>query len=250
MVSDAGVFKQAYATEMDLETFATMWDLSAPGGSAEKCFLRLNEEEFHCEERPQPDVLEMMPDFRRLPEDDWPKGAMNGIAFTTLTIDTPVYLKYLMARFLAGKGSVVREYVQRIDQLVEGAFNDAPDAVIVCTGLGARSLGGVEDESVYPIRGQTVLLRAPWVRSGRTMSSCNKTWTYIMLRQSGDVCSFQADLLTLQADDVVQVIVGGSIAPNDWYVKEHDICKETFGAHEKSKVSKTTTRDNPRYPGT
>jgi len=40
--------------------------------------------------------------------------------------------------------------------------------IIVCVGLGARFLGGVEDKTVYPSRGQTVILHAPWVRFGRT----------------------------------------------------------------------------------
>lgn len=35
--------------------------------------------------------------------------------------------------------------------------------VVNATGLGARSLIGVEDTAVYPARGQTVLVRAPEV---------------------------------------------------------------------------------------
>jgi hypothetical protein len=74
------------------------------------------------------------------------------------------------------------------------------DAVVVCTGLGSRMLGGVEDKDVYPIRGQTVLLRAPWVRFGRTMGSKDGYWPYIIPRRSGDVRDFkfaQAYLLDL-----------------------------------------------------
>lgn len=63
-----------------------------------------------------------------------------------------------------------------------------PEAVIVCLGLGARTLGGVEDKEMYPIRGQTVLLRAPWVRFGRTMSEdAEEIWTYVIPRRRGDV---------------------------------------------------------------
>jgi hypothetical protein len=40
---------------------------------------------------------------------------------------------------------------------------------------------------VYPIRGQVVLIRAPWVRFGRTKSETDGTWTYIIPRRSGDV---------------------------------------------------------------
>lgn len=37
--------------------------------------------------------------------------------------------------------------------------------VVNATGLGARSLIGVEDPKVFPARGQTVLVRAPGVRT-------------------------------------------------------------------------------------
>ena len=124
-------------------------------------------------------------------------GAVEGVQFTTVTIDVPVYLNYLLARFLGRGGRVVRAAIQHISQAIEGAFapsagphaNRSPAAVIVCAGLGARTLGGVEDKDVYPIRGQTVLVRAPWVRFGRTMSGNGEdsVWTYIIPRRSGDV---------------------------------------------------------------
>jgi len=34
--------------------------------------------------------------------------------------------------------------------------------------VGARSLGGVEDSDVYGLRGQTVLVRVPWIATGTT----------------------------------------------------------------------------------
>lgn len=101
-----------------------------------------------------------------------------------------------MSRFLNNGGTVIRGTVQHIDQLVEGgeyAISGGdegpmpPDAIVICAGLGARTLGGVDDHEVYPIRGQTVLLRAPWIRFGRTLSSTNGMWTYVIPRKSGDV---------------------------------------------------------------
>lgn len=82
-----------------------------------------------------------------------------------------------------------RASIQHIAQVAEGAYTEGkrPDAVVVCAGIGARFLGGVEDKDVYPIRGQTVLLDAPQVRFGRTMSSLDGLWTYIIPRRSGDV---------------------------------------------------------------
>ena len=89
----------------------------------------------------------------------------------------------------------MRDTVQHISQVVEGAIMPSGsdgkvsdvDAVIVCAGIGARSLGGVEDKAVYPIRGQTVLLRAPWVRFGRTLIDTDGLRTYVIPRNSGDV---------------------------------------------------------------
>ena len=119
------------------------------------------------------------------------------MSFTTFTIDTPRYLAYLLSRFLARGGTIVRGSVQHIKQIAEGgpnafSFNLAGkskvDAIVVCAGLGARSLGGIEDKDVYPVRGQVVLIRAPWIKFGRTISN-NETglWTYVIPRGSGDV---------------------------------------------------------------
>ncbi|KAJ6499534.1 D-amino-acid oxidase [Mycena vitilis] len=193
--------------KMDQETFKTMWELSAPGGPAEGCFLRIQEEEYFAEPNATPEVLRVMPDYKSIPASALPPNCAEGISFTTLTIDSPVYLNYLLSRFLAAGGSIVRGAVQHIAQVVEGGhgiFNgrkclSPPSAVIVCVGLGARTLGGVEDKEMYPVRGQTVLLRAPWIKFGRAISSKGGLWTYIIPRRSGDI------------------IVGGIKADNDWY---------------------------------
>jgi len=132
-------------------------------------------------------------------------GSASGFSFDTLTVDVPVYLNYLLSRFLAGGGKIVRGSVQHINQLLEGGasvFGDKsstlPDALIVCVGLGALTLGGVEDKAMHPIRGQTVLVRAPWIRDVRILYGENNV-TYLIPRRSGDV------------------VVGGTFDPDDWY---------------------------------
>ena len=127
-----------------------------------------------------------------------------------MTIDVPKYLNYLLTRFLEKGGTLIRGCVQHIDQVLEAgsaAFKSdvsterlaGPDAVIVCVGLGARFLGGVEDKTVYPSRGQTVILHAPWVRSGCRFEDAEE-WTYIIPRRSGNV------------------VVGGTLGLDDWKV--------------------------------
>lgn len=42
-----------------------MWALSAPGGEAEGCFLRLSQTEYYDHGRPHPDPLMIMPEVSR-----------------------------------------------------------------------------------------------------------------------------------------------------------------------------------------
>jgi D-amino-acid oxidase len=73
--------------------------------------------------------------------------------------------------------------------------------VVNCTGLSSRSLGGVEDQSVYPARGQIVLVR----NDPKVMASVSGTddggdeATYIMHRAAGGGC-----------------ILGGSFQQHSW----------------------------------
>lgn len=126
-----------------------------------------------------------------------------------------MYLNYLVSRFLEKGGSITRGHVQHINQVLEAGSHpfredvevrrneavSSPDAVIVCVGLGARFLGGVEDRSVYPSRGQTVILRAPWVRFGKTFEGESDEWTYTIPRKGGDV------------------VIGGIQGADDWCVQ-------------------------------
>jgi D-aspartate oxidase len=139
-------------------------------------------------------------------------GVTKGVEFQTLTIDVPIYLHYMKARFLTGGGTIIRATIQHISQILEGgpyvfhhdylrrnrlARKVPVDGLVICAGLGARTLGGIEDPEVYPIRGQTVILRAPWIKSGRTLTG--KHWVYIIPRRSGDV------------------VVGGTKGVDDWW---------------------------------
>jgi len=201
---------------IDAETFWEMWEMSKEGGEAESCFLRIQQTELFAYERQSPSPLGHMPNFRTLRKDELPADAIAGETFEALTIDVPLYLNFLLTKFLARGGRVVRGAVSHLAQLAEhGALpylpaaerkyladtgaGSRPDAIVVCAGLGARYLGGLEDTAVHPIRGQTVLIRAPWVTTGRTLSM-EGCWTYIIPRGKSGI-----------------VILGGTIIADDWY---------------------------------
>jgi glycine/D-amino acid oxidase-like deaminating enzyme len=150
--------------------------------------------------------------FAELPESKLVPNSVAGITYDSVNTDVPAFLPYLLSLFLAKGGRMVRGSVTHIDQVISGgagsftgtesektAVTSPPDAVVVCLGLGARFLGGVEDKDVYPVRGQTILIRAPWIKRCMSLSGgASRIWTYVIPRRSGDV------------------IIGGTYEANDW----------------------------------
>ena len=86
--------------------------------------------------------------------------------------------------------------MQHVNQIIEGgieAFSlgqpaQRPvDALIVCAGLAARMLGGVEDKDMYAMRGQRVLMRAPWIDKAMGLEESPGKDTYLIPRKNGNV---------------------------------------------------------------
>ncbi|KAK2053568.1 FAD dependent oxidoreductase [Colletotrichum caudatum] len=94
-----------------------------------------------------------------LSKDGLPKGATFGLDVpSTFVINTQIYLQWLLEKCRQNNINLLRRRIQHI--------NDAwvsPDvkAVFNCTGLGSYFLDGVRDKSMYPTRGQTVLVEQP-----------------------------------------------------------------------------------------
>lgn len=98
----------------------------------------------------EPWWLEALPDSHIL--DDWVKSPVNeyhrGYKLSVPLIETPIYLKYLLKRFLGAGGEIVQKKIESITEL------DANQLTINCAGLGAQHL--FQDEFLYPIQGQIV----------------------------------------------------------------------------------------------
>ncbi|KAF7373132.1 D-amino-acid oxidase [Mycena sanguinolenta] len=192
---------------MDERTYQVFRLMSEPGHAAEKCFIRTPQYEHYFEELGHPPGVENMPDFRYMEKSELLPGAVVGISFTAISFDAPLYLDYLQKRFLDAGGKLVHGSVQHIKQVVEGGsavfegrLPEPPAAVVVCAGLGARTLGGVEDKTVTPVRGQTVILHAPWVRFGATRRKIeDEMISYVIPRPGGNI------------------VVGGTMSADDWY---------------------------------
>lgn len=90
-----------------------------------------------------------------------PEGIASGTSFTSVCINTAIYLPYLMNKCLQRGVVFKRAVFQHVLDCTKSGIHpgDHVDLVVNCTGLMACKLGGVEDSAVYPVRGQIVLVR-------------------------------------------------------------------------------------------
>jgi D-amino-acid oxidase len=129
------------------------------------------------------------PQFRQLDKEELPKGISSGISYTSVCINTPQYLHYLLGKCLAAGAVVKRSILHDIsDARLLHSSGRAASIVVNCTGLGAAALGGVQDSTVYPARGHVVLLRNDTAGRITFISGTDdgpEETTYIMQRPAG-----------------------------------------------------------------
>jgi len=138
-------------------------------------------------------------DFEEIPKDQLPSGYNYGLQYKTVSLRPAQYLPWIKEQLTSRGITFVKKYLRSIDEAL--AFSDSPnDCVIInATALGARSLIGVQDLEVYPIRGQTIVVDAPTVKEHIIDNSSHGTnSTYIIPRPDGTV------------------ILGGTFMPDVW----------------------------------
>ena len=124
--------------------------------------------------------------FRAVPADELPEGFASGWRMEVPLVETPVYMPWLERRFLERGGRIETRFVERVEDVA------SPDTLVVnCTGLGARRL--LDDEDVYPCRGQIVRVRAPGVRTWRVSDDPVRGLTYVIARRDGVVLGGTAE---------------------------------------------------------
>ena len=97
----------------------------------------------------EPHWGETTPWVTRLDPADVPAGYVSALRIDGFRIDPPVYLTWLLNQLDRRGGTVSVETVAEVTDVTG-------DAVVNCSGLGARTLVG--DDTMYPIRGQMVLV--------------------------------------------------------------------------------------------
>lgn len=130
--------------------------------------------------------------FRTLTSSELPPGMDGGTTFTSVCINTALYLPWLASQCLAHKCTIRRGIVTHITTAASLHSSGRPaDLVVNCTGLSSLTLGGVQDTALYPARGQIVVVR----NDPGVMCSTSGTddggdeATYIMSRAVSSSCS-------------------------------------------------------------
>lgn len=157
---------------------------------------------YKCEEDPQgvksvwpeirtskePWFADLFPDFRVVPSSELPKGFVHATTFRSVCINTALYLPWLASQCLK-RGVVFRRgIVNHVKDTVPLHHSGQNATVVVnCTGLFSARLGGVEDSTVHPIRGQIVVVRNdPEIMCDTSSSEDGpEEMTYIMHRAAG-----------------------------------------------------------------
>ncbi|KAH0379014.1 putative D-amino acid oxidase, partial [Aureobasidium melanogenum] len=144
---------------------------------------------------------ELVGGIRMLEGNELPEGAKFGCDLKSFVVDTQVYLPWLQGEVKRQGIEIRRGMFDSIDELFT-AFPSAT-AYFNCTGLGAYSLKGVEDKSVYPTRGQIMLVESPKTPMTRmyfrSPQRVNKDTTYVFPRGPHN-----------------GVVLGGVRLDNDW----------------------------------
>ncbi|KAF9339296.1 hypothetical protein BGZ91_006417 [Linnemannia elongata] len=143
----------------------------------------------------------LVKNYRHLKQEELPPGVEFGIAYTTVSVHAPKYLKYLQEQILARGGTIDRATIPSLKSLAQiphSADGSKADIIINCSGLGSRNLSGVHDHQMFPTRGQIVIVKVPdslWPKAKQfTMERYAEgsamgtgTITYIIPRDNGEI---------------------------------------------------------------
>jgi D-amino-acid oxidase len=119
-----------------------------------------------------PDWALAVRDFRRCAPDEMPSRYTSGWRYTIPIVDMPRYLAYLRRR-LERSGTTITP--GRID-----AFTDVigtARTMVNCTGLASRTL--VDDDAVYPTRGQHLVIDNPGITEFFQDNADGEDLTYV-----------------------------------------------------------------------
>jgi D-amino-acid oxidase len=141
-------FPEAAVTRWAAEGFAALATMAADLPSGVR--MRTGREVFRAP-APDPWWRDAVPSLRRVLPGDLPTGYADGFELTVPIVDMATHLSWLLAELTRRGVTLTQRRLAGLDELAGSA-----DAVVNCTGLGARELVG--DDTLVPVRGQIVVV--------------------------------------------------------------------------------------------
>ncbi|KAF7721960.1 hypothetical protein EC973_003898 [Apophysomyces ossiformis] len=197
---------------MDSVSYNTFMELSSssPQETGVMKVLAYDYYNYLTPETENPWFQSVVRDFEFIEKCNLPPRAKVGHKYVTVVINAPHYLKWLLGHFVQLGGSIKRQTITDISDV----FSSQVAAVVNCTGLGSRQL--VPDDTVYLIRGQTVIVKAPHIN--RTLTHIGEgmqPFTYVIPRSNG------------------LVVLGGTYQVNNYNAAPDDQTAESILARAK-----------------
>lgn len=152
--------------------------------------------DFKPSDRKVKSIQQYLENFAVIPKKELPAGAEFGVSYITWNFNCPLLLNNLKTYLCSLGVKFERRHLKHISQ---GFSSTNVKVVFNCSGLGARSLGGIEDSTVYPVRGQVVIINAPHIRQNKVRWGSDYA-TYIIPRPNSGG----------------QVVLGGLIQKHNW----------------------------------
>ncbi|KAF8320784.1 nucleotide-binding domain-containing protein [Clavulina sp. PMI_390] len=179
-------------------SFKKIWDL-IPQGLA----MKLESKNYFLDPLEGPRwIKDIVPNYRVLDASELPVPELKaGDEHDTWSINPPEYIKWLGAKLRILGVPIVRQMIKSIDEPFLTSFSGAakPASIVInASSLGAKSLVGVEDQDLFPIRGQIVFVWAPHYTKTITRLKPDGPPVYAIPRPNGEVA------------------LGGTFLPNDW----------------------------------
>ncbi|KEY74648.1 hypothetical protein S7711_08415 [Stachybotrys chartarum IBT 7711] len=102
---------------------------------------------------------ELVGGLKKIEKMDLPTGCDFGFEMASFVIDVQKYLPWLQTEAT----TLGIEVHRRVFRHIKDAFRSYPQvtAIFNCTGIGALTLGGVEDQNIFAARGQILLVEGP-----------------------------------------------------------------------------------------
>ncbi|EGO03942.1 hypothetical protein SERLA73DRAFT_69752 [Serpula lacrymans var. lacrymans S7.3] len=137
-------------------TFNKFWDM-IPSGLVKE--LPSRKYGYHATDYSNVWWKDLVRNFRIMEPSEIPEGYKSGLSFSTISVSPVFYLPWLTANLVNHGVNFVRKTVRSLDEL---SYLAKENGILVnATALGSRSILGIEDTALYPIRGQTILVRCP-----------------------------------------------------------------------------------------